>query len=168
MTRSPRLDGLTTSIAPARTTKNGTSVWPSSISTSPRAIGRITPCAATRAICAGLSPGNRSAAFGELESGVESVMSVHIDPPDVAFDRHAVHLDRLCGRTPPDGARAHVELRAVPGARHHGPFEPAFVQRTAPVRAPGLDRAEVPVDVEHGGVPNQQRRSGGHVARAEL
>src|SRR5262245_45892587 len=152
MTRSPRLDGLTTSISPALTTKNGTSVWPSPISTSPRSIGRIWPCEATRAICAGLSLGDRSAAFGERESGVESGTSVHIAPPAVACDRHAVHPDRLGGRTPPDGARADVELRAVPGARYQGAFEPAFVQRTAAVRAPGLDRAELPVDVEHGGV----------------
>ena len=58
-----------TSIAPAFSTKNGTSVWPPSINTSPRVIGRITPWEAIRAICAELSVGNMSAAFAALVSG---------------------------------------------------------------------------------------------------
>ena len=68
---SPRLEGRTISISPALTTKNGTSVWPSSTRTSPRVIGRVTPWEATRAICAGVSVGNMSDALAALMRGVE-------------------------------------------------------------------------------------------------
>jgi len=65
-----------TSISPAFSTKNGTLVWPLSINTSPRVIGRITPCEAIRAICAELNTGNMSAAFAAPESSVERAVSV--------------------------------------------------------------------------------------------
>ena len=67
-----------TSISPAFTTKNGTLVWPPSINTSPREIGRITPWEAIRAICAALSSGNMSAAFAALVKGVEAVVALDI------------------------------------------------------------------------------------------
>src|SRR5690349_6423720 len=78
ITRSPRIDGRTTSIAPVSTTRNGTSVWPGSISTSPRVIGRRRPCAATRDIWAALSTGNISAASGALVSGGAPSIGVDI------------------------------------------------------------------------------------------
>src|SRR3954466_15546101 len=65
-----------TSISPAFTTKKGTFVWPLSINTSPRVMGRITPWQAIRAICAAVSVGNISDALAALVSGVEREASV--------------------------------------------------------------------------------------------
>ena len=48
----------TISSRPAVTTKNGTGCAPASTSTSPPRTGRTDPCAAIRAICAGVSIGN--------------------------------------------------------------------------------------------------------------
>src|SRR2546428_14101414 len=75
--RSPRPEGRITSISPALTTKNGTSVWPPSINTSPRVMGRINPWEAIREICVVLSTGNKSGAFA-LVRGVEGVAAVDI------------------------------------------------------------------------------------------
>jgi hypothetical protein len=98
------------SISPAFTTKNGTSVWPRSINTSPRVIGRITPWKAIRAICAELSVGNMSAAFAALVRGVERLIPVtsslavdrmckrNVDTPDFALDSHGVRLERILCR----------------------------------------------------------------------
>src|SRR5215813_10435901 len=92
--RSPRPEGRITSISPAFTTKKGTLVWPPSINTSPRVTGRVTPWQAILAICAQLSFGKRSAAFGALLRSVEGVGPVstsgtldrvsdrHLDAPD--------------------------------------------------------------------------------------
>ncbi len=77
--RAPRPEGRITSISPAFTTKNGTLVWPPSIKTSPRVIGRFNPWEAIREICAVLNSGNMSAAFAALKlRGVEAVVAFDI------------------------------------------------------------------------------------------
>ena len=61
--------GRSACTSPLTTTKNGTSLSPTSTSTSPRAIGRRRPRAAMRAICALVSVGNsRSACEGAVEA----------------------------------------------------------------------------------------------------
>jgi hypothetical protein len=149
----PRPEGRTISISPAFTTKNGTSVWPSSINTSPRVIGRITPWEAIRAICAELSVGNMSAASGALVRGVERVVSVtsslaldgmcerNVDTPDFAFDGHAVRLEGILCRASQHGSRPNVELRTRQGAGHRRAVECVFTQWILPV--PTRDRAHV-------------------------
>src|SRR6476619_5719598 len=105
-----------TSISPAFTTKNGTFVWPPSINTSPRVIGRITPWEAIRPICAALSSGNMSAAFAEVVSRVERVVSV----------TSSLALDTMCSREPLDELEclpgdlppAGVDRQRVPAVRH--------------------------------------------------
>src|SRR6185503_12338623 len=108
--RSPRPEGRITSISPAFTTKNGTSVWPPSINTSPRVMGRINPWEAIREICAVLSTGNKSAAFAALKRGIEGVLAVNtsgaldgvcewnLDVSTFTIDGHAVGLERILGR----------------------------------------------------------------------
>jgi len=54
--------GRSTWSSPLRTRKNGTVVSPASTRTSPRAVDRRRPCAATRATCCGVSVGNTRAA----------------------------------------------------------------------------------------------------------
>src|SRR5262245_9159685 len=105
MRRSPRPDGRMTLISPAFSTKNGTSVWPPSINTSPQVAGRVTPWEAIRAICADVSVRNRSAAYGALVSGSDGMGSVNtsrtsdglwernVNMPDVAIDGHRVRLE---------------------------------------------------------------------------
>src|SRR5262245_26950973 len=115
-----------TSISPALTTKNGTSVWPPSIKTSPRVMGRVTPWEAIRAICAEVRVGNRSAASAALESGVDQVGGADmsrafdspcegdVDTPDVAIHSHAIGLELILRRATQHRSGADVELRAVP------------------------------------------------------
>src|SRR5258708_25096601 len=110
-----------TSISPAFSTKNGTLVWPPSINTSPRVIGRITPCEAIRAICTELNTGNMSAAFAALESSVERAVLLtrhslleskyerKVDAPNFAVDGHAVGFEGILRRASQHGARPHVE-----------------------------------------------------------
>src|SRR4029078_6720743 len=95
-TRSaPRPDGRITSISPSRTTKNGTLVWPPSINTSPRVVGRSNPWLAIREICALLSTGNRSGAFA-LVRGAEGVVALAID-----IVNHSEGLRPSDSHTPP-------------------------------------------------------------------
>src|SRR5262245_11917185 len=178
--RSPILEGRITSISPAFTTKNGTSVWPPSINTSPRVIGRITPWEAIRAICAELTVGNMSAAFGALERSVDRVGPVNtsgaldrlcqrnLDAPNFTIDGHAVGLERILGRAPQHRARPHVELGAVQGARHRRAVERAFRQWTLPVRTHRLRGAETSLDVEDRAIPDQQHRSRRYFADTEF
>src|SRR5438105_3433273 len=86
---SPRLDGRMISISPALTTKNGTIGSPASMSTSPRAIGRTTPCVAIRAIWTGVRVGNMSASCEALTGGVKrtgAATDVHSGAHDGCVD----------------------------------------------------------------------------------
>ena len=62
MSVSPVRDGRTISICPAVTTKNGTSDGRPRTAPRPRRLAARVPCAATRAICAGVSVGNTRSA----------------------------------------------------------------------------------------------------------
>src|SRR5262245_53749394 len=127
---SPRPEGRITSISPDLTSKKRTLAWSPAINTSPHVMGRITPRLAIRAICAELSLGNRSAAFGALLSSVERVISVNtsgsldrvrernLDAPDFTVDGHAVGLERFLRRAPQHRSRPHIELGAVQWACH--------------------------------------------------
>src|SRR5690349_5707767 len=68
---SPLRVGWMISISPRVTTKNGTTWAPASMRTSPRAIGRVTPDFAIRAICAVVSVGNINASCEASTNGVE-------------------------------------------------------------------------------------------------
>src|SRR5687767_3020041 len=115
MRRSPRPDGRMTSISPAFNTKNGTSVRPPSIKTSPRAIGRSTPWAAIRAICADVSVGNMSAASGALVSGVDRMDCVTTSRAlEIGSCEPLDELERLLGNLAPAG----IDRQRVPAAGH--------------------------------------------------
>ena len=89
-------------------------------------------------------------------------------PPNFTFHNDAVHFERGDRRALQYDARAHVELRAVPGAGHSRPVELAFVQRALLMGAFSLCGTEMTGDVEHSSIPNQEPRFGWHIVYVKL
>lgn len=91
-----------------------------------------------------------------------------MNPADVPRDGHSVGFEWRPCRSAQDRPRGHIELGAVVRAGHRPTLELSLAQWSLPVRAPGLRRAEDTVDVEHGGVTDEQRRTRWYVTRAEF
>src|SRR5262245_20045514 len=88
-------------------------------------------------------------------SRVAALISVY--PADITLHTDSIRLEWLLRRATHYCARAHVELRSVPRARHRRFVQCAFVQRPSLVRALGLRGTDASRDVEHGHGAYQQR-----------
>src|SRR5262249_47079338 len=80
----------------------------------------------------------------------------NVAPPDFTVDAPAMGCERVLCRALHHGARAHIELRAVPRARHRRALECALAQWTLPVGTLRLRGAQTLFDAEHRHVAHQQ------------